>query len=174
MTGDYLRQKVAWVDEQDNVLGEVLRGEAHDKELLHRVVAVYLTRGNGDILIQERKSGRLDHSCAGHVDPGEPYDAAAAREFSEELGISGKPLKEIAYYTSDELHPRHNHHVRHKYKLYACEGDAFKIDSSEIKGAHWAEPLAVYKDMQHDATHEKYTGGFHDSLGRYLKYKKLI
>lgn len=174
MTGNHLRQKVVWVDERDNVLGEIERGEAHDKELLHRVVAVYLTRPNGDILVQERKSGRLDHSCAGHVDPGEPYDVAAAREFREELSIAGKPLLEIAYYTSDEFHPRHKHHVRHKYKLYLCDGEEFKIDPEEVKRAFWDDPMKIYADMENDPEHNKYTGGFHDSLPRYLEYKKMI
>lgn len=170
---NYLKNKVIWVDEDDKVLGEIERGEAHDKELLHRVAAIYLERKNGDILIQERKSGRLDHSSAGHVDPGEAYEAAASREFQEELGICGKSLKEIAHFTSDEFHPKHKHHVRHKYKLYLCEGDKFKIDPEEVKSAFWGNPLEIYKDMQNDPTHEKYTGGFYDSLKYYLKYKGL-
>ena len=33
--------------------------------------------------------GRWDSSCSGHVDAGEDYDFAAARELREELGLDG-------------------------------------------------------------------------------------
>jgi isopentenyldiphosphate isomerase len=77
--------EVIWVDEQDNILGSVTLDKAHLDGLLHRIAVVYLTNDLGQILIQERDDGRLDHSAAGHVDIGESYLEAAKRELAEEL-----------------------------------------------------------------------------------------
>ncbi len=83
------------VDERDQVIGRVRRGDAHrDPALLHRSVQV-LVFGSDDRLLLQRRSQRKDlfpgyycASASGHVASGESYDATAARETAEELGIT--------------------------------------------------------------------------------------
>ena len=91
------------VDENDRVLGEITREEAHKKNIRHRAVHVFVQNTRGQWLLQRRSSGKdLDPlkwttSCSSHVDAGETYIQAAIRECSEELGIkiSECDLKEI-------------------------------------------------------------------------------
>lgn len=81
------------VDSDDNVIGTEFRGEVHKKRLMHRAAHVFLFNKRGKIYIQLRSAnkdnhpGKLDSSAAGHVDPGESYHQAAARELAEEIGI---------------------------------------------------------------------------------------
>lgn len=100
------------VDAQDHVIGHVRRGDAHrNPALLHRSVQVMVFDSLGRALLQ-RRSMRKDlfpgyycASASGHVGAGDTYDATAAREIVEELGVSptltyiGKELVRSAYET---------------------------------------------------------------------------
>ena len=44
---------VIWVDENDNVLGEITREKAHKEGLLHRIAAVYLVNDNGENVLRQ-------------------------------------------------------------------------------------------------------------------------
>lgn len=88
------------VNENDEVLGEISRDEAHSKELLHRTGMVFLVNSKGNVLINRRSSekkifpSRYDSSVSFHVVHGETYKEAAEREAEEEIKIKA-PLKYI-------------------------------------------------------------------------------
>ena len=90
----------AVVDETDRVVGKAPRAEVHANNLLHRAVHVLLFNDKGELFLQKRSRFKDRHPCvwdssaAGHVDAGEEYDAAAARELEEELGVSA-PLERV-------------------------------------------------------------------------------
>ena len=81
------------VDSADRVIGSAPRGEVHANNLLHRAVHVFVFNDKGELFLQKRSRwkdrhpGVWDSSAAGHVDAGEDYDEAAARELQEELGV---------------------------------------------------------------------------------------
>lgn len=81
------------VDEDDSVAGSGSRKEIHQRGFCHRSVHVFLLDGEGRIYLQRRAltkrehPGKWDSSASGHVLSGEGYEAAAARELLEELGI---------------------------------------------------------------------------------------
>ncbi len=164
--------EVIWVDEKDNELGIVSRDKAHAEGLLHRIAVVYLVNDKGEILVQERLSGRLDHSVGGHVDPGETYELAALRELKEELGIENRELKEASSGIGLDImqNPNKRGFINHIYKLYLCHCDTFVVNSKEIKSAFWANPLEIFNDMQLDLKNDKYVGGFKSSLKEYIQY----
>jgi 16S rRNA (adenine1518-N6/adenine1519-N6)-dimethyltransferase len=91
------------VDENDNVVGTKLRTEVHDRNLLHRAVHILVFNQAGELLLQKRSAwkdrepSKWDSSAAGHLEPGESYEAGAIRETEEELGIRPKltPLGKI-------------------------------------------------------------------------------
>ena len=156
---------VIHVDENDNELGLVPREKAHAEGLLHRIAVVYLLRPNGDILIQERISGRLDHSSAGHVDPEETYQQAAKRELEEELGVSGIALHEVGRGVSYDTETGKPHGgATHIYAVFSCVAEPGVLNPDEVKSVRWASPGKILEDMRSDPEDKKYTGGFKSTL----------
>ncbi len=85
------------VDENDEQIDVLPRREVHLRGLRHRAVHVILFDGRGRLWLQRRAlskdtwPGAWDLAATGHVDVGESYDDAAARELREELNIEGRP-----------------------------------------------------------------------------------
>ncbi len=98
-TGDNPDELFDLVDERDQIIGTVRRGDAHrDPSLIHRSVQILVQDGDGRILLQLRSArkdlfpGYYCASASGHVMSGETYDATASREIVEELGVA-PPLR---------------------------------------------------------------------------------
>jgi isopentenyldiphosphate isomerase len=82
------------VDGEGRTVGAAPRGRCHsDPSLAHRAVHVFVRSSAGAIFLQKRsrtkriQPGRWDTSVGGHIARGETYEAAAARELLEELGV---------------------------------------------------------------------------------------
>lgn len=81
------------VNERNEVVGQLTRGEVHAKGLLHRAVHVFVLNSRGEVFLQKRSHLKdvsplkWDSSAAGHLDVGESYAACAIRETKEEVGI---------------------------------------------------------------------------------------
>ncbi len=160
-----MNRNVIWIDENENDLEEVSLARAHEEGLLHRISVVYLTDDKGQILVQKRDDGRLDHSAAGHVDAGESYLEAAKRELEEELGVVNVELKEVGFCSSNEASGK----IKHKFKVFQHQGNPGKLNPEEVAGVFWADPKEIWNDMQKDDKDEKYCGGFKGTLELYLK-----
>lgn len=118
-------------------------------------------------------SGRLDHSSAGHVDPGETYRQAAIRELQEELGITGE-LTELGKTISDEIEPEaKRQQIRHLFTVFECRGNPGTLAKGEVKNVWWADPKKTYEEMKRDPHNQKYCGGFKATLRMYLEKKNL-
>jgi isopentenyldiphosphate isomerase len=85
------------VNERDEVIGVVRRGDAHrDPSLLHRSVQVLVATSAGRIVLQRRSMakdlfpGAWCASASGHVIAGDDYLRTATRELGEELGIAAE------------------------------------------------------------------------------------
>ncbi|MBI4895988.1 MAG: NUDIX domain-containing protein [Candidatus Aenigmarchaeota archaeon] len=82
------------VNEQDKIIGTASRKDCHTKGLLHRSSVVLIMNAQRHLLLQKRSMkkdlyrGWWNESVSGHVDHGETYATAAARETQEELGIA--------------------------------------------------------------------------------------
>lgn len=162
--------EVVIVNEQDEVIGTMPKDEAHKTGVPHRIAVVYVEDGAGRFLIQIRMSGALDHSSAGHVDPGESYEDAAARELAEELGITGVELRRIGHGTSNSV-GLHDGVIRtHVFDAFVCMAEPGELQADEVKGVYWADPHEVLQDMQSGASGADYAGGFRASLPLYVAY----
>ncbi len=89
-------EEVDVVDAEDRVVGSAPLARCLEAGLVHRAVAVIVTRPDGRVVLQRRSKrdpwhpGKWTLSCTGHVRKGEPYLAAAKRELSEELGVEAR------------------------------------------------------------------------------------
>ncbi len=83
------------VDEHDNESGSLSKAACHDGGgVLHRAFSVFLFNSNGELLLQQRASGKRlwplfwSNSCCSHPRQGESIDVAASRRLSDELHAS--------------------------------------------------------------------------------------
>lgn len=133
----------AVVDREDRVIGAAPRGEVHGNNLLHRAVHILLWNDAGEVFLQKRSRrkdrhpGCWDSSAAGHVDAGEEYDATAARELEEELGISAT-LERIAQVPASE---RTGHEFIWVYQ--GQHNGPFRLEPTEIDAGDFFPPPIV-------------------------------
>lgn len=123
------------VDAQNRVMRQATRREVHAHGLMHRAVHILVFNKNHDCLLQkrsqlkDRQPGLWDSSAAGHLDAGEDYATAAARELEEELGIQGTRLLEIG-----TLPPSEGTGWEH-VAVYAARHDGkIRFPAAEIEG----------------------------------------
>lgn len=95
-------ERVAVFDAGGRPAGALPRAEAKRSGLALGAVNVLLVNARGEVLLQRRpedkeNGGRWDKTVGGHVDEGESFDEAAAREAGEELfGDGGSPRVRLA------------------------------------------------------------------------------
>lgn len=91
-------EQIAWVDEQDNLLGSRVRSELRERGLIGRGTYIMLFNSAGELCVHQRTyskaiyPGYWDVAAGGMVGAGESYAESAARELAEELGVSGVEL----------------------------------------------------------------------------------
>lgn len=132
------------VDEKGNFTGEVMdKEEAHDKNLLHNEVAVFIINNQNQILLQRRSANKRFNPnkwalCAGHVDAYESLEDAAIREIKEEIGID---------VTKNDLHKygekvlslkESNSHITYFYYIKTNKKEnELKIQVEELSEVRW-------------------------------------
>ncbi|MET7330817.1 NUDIX domain-containing protein [Nonomuraea sp. NPDC005650] len=95
-----MTELVERVDDQDRVLGVVARDDAVRCGWLHRIATTVCRDELGRFLVYRRAEGLSRYpgyyevAFGGAVDVGESYQAAAARELAEELGVD-VPVREV-------------------------------------------------------------------------------
>jgi isopentenyl-diphosphate Delta-isomerase len=86
-------EKVVLVTEEDQVIGQMEKEEAHREGRLHRAISVCLFDRHGRWLLQKRSlskyhsPGKWSNACCGHPKLNEKPLQAAERRLFEELGI---------------------------------------------------------------------------------------
>jgi len=136
------------LDESGAVIGRELRSRCHENpELRHRAVHVFVRNSRGEIFLQKRaitkliQPGKWDTSVGGHLQVGESYEAAAARELLEELGLR---LQDLGGFSA--LSKRHEYVWRSSVETehictYEINWDGpFQLQEAEIEeGRFWSE-----------------------------------
>ena len=136
------------VDENDVVIGQATVTECHAKQLIHRIAHVLCFTPEGNIVLQKRSKamstypGLLTSSASGHVDSGESYAQAAARELQEELGVRAA-LTEIG--RTKSLDPRHMVQIG---VFMATVGEQLRPDPHEVEAVVPFDPLELKEAIQ--------------------------
>ena len=134
------------VDASDAVIGRALRREVHARGLWHRAVHVLVFNAAGWTFLQKRSMskdmspGCWDAACSGHLDSGEDYDAAAARELGEEIGVTVRP-EALTRWQRVEACARTGYEFLWVYQLQH-EGP-FVLHPEEIECGAWIAPAAL-------------------------------
>ena len=99
--GDPAQEFVDIVDDDDCVVATVPRAEMRAKRLQHRAVSIAVMSTDGRLLVHRRADdkdvwpGMWDIAAGGVVSAGETYQAAAARELAEELGVHADTVEHL-------------------------------------------------------------------------------
>ncbi|MGB9615755.1 MAG: NUDIX hydrolase [Desulfomonilaceae bacterium] len=139
------------VDADDVVMGLASRREIHQQKLMHRAVHMFVFNSAGSLFVQRRSSQKdthplkLDSSAAGHVDPGEDYVEAAARELYEELSLRAD-LQEIL-----RLPPTAETGYEHVVLYATCTDDTPIVDPDEIIEGSFMTPEELSEKMTQNA-----------------------
>lgn len=132
------------VDENGNFTGEIMdKEEAHDKNLLHNEVAVFIINNNKQVLLQKRSANKRFNPnkwalCAGHVDANESLENAALRELKEEVGLE-IPLEKLHPIAEREftLGDSNSHITYFFYTKSNKDEDDFIIQKEELSKVKW-------------------------------------
>lgn len=132
------------VDASDRVIGQAPRAQVHAHKWLHRAVHIIVRNSRGEVYLQKRSMkkdllpGVWTTSASGHVDSGESYDVAAARELHEELGIDAEQAGGLGFMFK---HPACRHTGQEFVQVYeVCWDGQIRIDPEEIDEGQWYEP----------------------------------
>jgi 16S rRNA (adenine1518-N6/adenine1519-N6)-dimethyltransferase len=136
------------VDENDLLTGSAPRGKVHGDNLRHRAVHILIFNRVGEVFLQKRSRWKdrhplaWDSSAAGHVNAGEEYDFAAARELEEELGIQ-TPLERLLKL------PASDRTGQEFIWLYRGAHDGpFQLNRSEIEAGEFFPPALIANWME--------------------------
>lgn len=127
--------KIIIADEFGNFVSEAEFDEAFDGGMRRAVSRVHVFDQEGNVAMQKRTSnvkypGTYCEAAGGHVDPGETYDEAAARELLEELSLS-LPLNKVVPMIQSETS------IGPIYKVVVADRDQLKPDPYEIAEIVW-------------------------------------
>ena len=116
-------EQIAWVDEQDNLLGALVRSDLRERGLIGRGTYIMLFNSAGELCVHRRTlskaiyPGYWDVAAGGMVQADESYAESAARELEEELGVSGV---ELTYMPCLHQVPEQGCYIRPNVCLRAC------------------------------------------------------
>lgn len=129
------------VNERNEVIGQLTRGEVHARKLLHRAVHIFVINARGKIYLQQRSHlkdvspMKWDSSAAGHLDAGESYADSAVRELKEEIGIDVASTELAAEIPAGE----HTDHEFVELRLAHHDGP-IRCLPEEIATGEWFKP----------------------------------
>lgn len=133
------------VDLNNQVIGARSRFDIHRLGLRHRAVHILVRNQNNQFFLQKRSMskdinpGLWDTAAAGHVDRGEDYDRCAARELTEELGISADDTLALLF-KMDASAATGMEFVQ----VYLINHDGpFDLCADEIDEGQWFEPSKI-------------------------------
>ncbi len=139
------------VDRDGNSTGQIMEKKlAHDLNLLHNEVGLFLINNQGQILLQKRSANKKFNpnkwgTCGGHVDVGEDNMTALVRETKEEIGIDLNPSN-VNFLIKIVKERESNSHVSIYYYTFMDKlASEFVIQEEELSEVKWFD-FKEYKD----------------------------
>jgi 8-oxo-dGTP pyrophosphatase MutT (NUDIX family) len=141
------------IDEENRVLYQASKSEAHAKGLLHRTIIAEVINTKGEWLlvrqaVERQDAGQYVSPVGGHVRAGEAEVEALKREANEELGITDFSYKRVgaAIFNRSVIGRRENH----LFILYEIYSDAVPVLNHESVGyAYFTKPELISRVAEH-------------------------
>lgn len=150
MSADPGAELVDVVDESGETIATVSRREMRAGRLAHRSAYVLVFNRQGELFVHLRTAskdvypGHWDVAIGGVLAAGEAFDAGAARELTEELGVRA---------TTERLFPIRYADVAtvvHGMVYRAVHDGPFRLQPEEIVRGEWIAPAAVATRAAHE------------------------
>lgn len=127
------------VDENDLVLYQAPKREAHEKGLLHRTAIAEIIDSKGRwVMVRQaadkQDAGQYVSPVGGHVTAGETEDEGLQREALEECGLSAFKFKLVGkkIFSRETLNRRENHYFI-LYEIYSDNTIVLNEESTDYK-----------------------------------------
>ncbi len=167
-----MTEMLDWVDEDDNVIGQVTRDQAHSEGYIHRSVLFFLFDNKGRVFVNQRTEDKDFYPLywsivfGGHVSSGQHYDSAVLREAEEEAGIVGTDPVNLGYFRK-----RHDALDRENIMTYGFITEQEpRLDPAEIRKGSFMT-LDAMLEM---AEHKKFLPETEDMVRILLKNYSMI
>lgn len=166
-----MTEQLTFVDENDQPIGTGDRQEAMANGYYTRNIRVVMRDETGRILSQQRSVHKSTYpnmwtvAASGHVDEGETWDTAAARETQEEIGVA-VPLRLIGDFAFQD--DTDGQKIRQLIRVYEGTIDSkteIQLDESEVQATEWYDINALKSSMKQSP--ENFTPSFHETINRF-------
>lgn len=140
------------VDENDQIIGAMERGEVYRRGLSNfRVVNALIRNSEGKLFIPRRQKHKhlfplsLDASVGGHVSSGETYDEAFEKEAREELNLN---IHDFPYKILGTMNPQSDG-TSSFATIYEIESDEMpRYNPHDFIEHYWLTPEELMKRIQ--------------------------
>ena len=164
-------EKIIFADENDHQIGSGPREEAWANQIYVRIVRAILRDENGRILSQYRSAFKKSYancwtdSASGHVDDGESYDEAIAREMKEEIGFETNLTFIGKFATKDTIGDDIICEFNAIYEGKIDNSTKLDLQESEVSEIKWFEIDELKSLIEKDPG--MFTLGFREAIKRY-------
>ncbi|MGA6119921.1 isopentenyl-diphosphate Delta-isomerase [Sphingobacterium anhuiense] len=167
------RNKVILVDEQDHVVGEMDKMEAHEKGILHRAFSIFIFNTKGQMLIHQRANekyhggGLWTNACCSHPQWDEDVEESAKERLQFEMGLQCelKRVFSFIYHT-----PVENNLIEHEYDhVLVGYTDREPVPNvNEVMNYKWIDRLDLLQQIA--AEPDAFTYWFRIALPQIIKH----
>jgi isopentenyl-diphosphate delta-isomerase len=165
-----LDERVDIVDEDENVLGQILKVKAHKTGELHRCVIGEIRDAEGNYVLVEQAADRQDAGqfvapVGGHVRADETNEAALKREAMEEVGLADFPYSYVGkgVYNRYVLGRQENHlfivyviTVDPKLIKLGPEAVSWRVFTEDELRQHLVQNPELFGDAHHELLRQFY------------------
>lgn len=162
-----------YVDENENILGQVKRSEIDKLGLIGRISGVVLFNNAGEMLLSKnskykslKNAGKWHFSAIGHVASGENPEIAAIKEASEEIGAK---IDKVEFLEKlDNINRENTGGRRFIYIFKSIYNGSFVLDYDEVEEVKWFKIDEIKNIIKNNEDF------FTKDFVRFLKKQKIV
>ncbi|HTE49174.1 MAG TPA: NUDIX hydrolase [Candidatus Paceibacterota bacterium] len=137
--------RIQIVNDKDEIIGYKDHNDRDPQKDIFRVTGLWITAGNGDILLAQRSfktqgAGLWGPAVAGTVEEGETYESNILKEAEEEIGLVGiKPI------IDRKMKSVNNEYFIQWFTAIVDRGYSFKKQDEEVEAVQWFKKEEIVK-----------------------------